>query len=207
MQFAHRNTFINHPPQRSRVVKSVPRRTPDNADAKLSATACHRVHGAIHFAPAMMPHCHYLPPVRFGMTQRRFNLFSWMPSSFHRNAPYPEHLRLSTDNLTAFFCLLSSMPYVALFREFHEKSWKSRRKKFYAGGRRAPYTSLKPKEKSMFKPDDFVQSKTGGPKMLVLRVEDETLWCARVDDATKKEIEVKADSVNLYHEDGDFGVC
>ena len=24
---------------------------------------------------------------------------------------------------------------------------------------------------------------------------------------TKKEIEVKADSVNLYHEEGDFGVC
>ena len=59
----------------------------------------------------------------------------------------------------------------------------------------------------MFKPDDFVQSKTGGPKMLVLRVEGETLWCARVDDATKKEIEVKADSVNLDHEEGDFGVC
>jgi len=28
-----------------------------------------------------------------------------------------------------------------------------------------------------------------------------------VDDATQKEIEVNADSVNLYHEDGDFGVC
>jgi len=99
------------------------------------------------------------------------------------------------------------MHQVALFRKFHEKSWKRRRKIFNAGRRYAPYTSLKPKEKSMFKADDFVQSKTGGPKMLVLRVEGETLWCARVDDATKKEIEVKADSVNLYHEDGDFGVC
>lgn len=59
----------------------------------------------------------------------------------------------------------------------------------------------------MFKPDDFVQSKTGGPKMLVLRVAGDTLWCARVDDVAKKEIEVSADSVNLYHEDGDFGVC
>ncbi|MXP49937.1 DUF2158 domain-containing protein [Pantoea sp. Eser] len=59
----------------------------------------------------------------------------------------------------------------------------------------------------MFKPDDFVQSKTGGPKMQVLQVEGDTLWCAHTDDATKKEIEVKADSVNLYHEEGDFGVC
>lgn len=39
----------------------------------------------------------------------------------------------------------------------------------------------------MFKTDDFVQAKTGGPKMLVLRVEGDTLWCARVDDATKKD--------------------
>ena len=60
---------------------------------------------------------------------------------------------------------------------------------------------------TMFKAEDFVQSKTGGPKMQVLRVEGDTLYCARVDDATKKEIEVKAESVNLYHEEGDFGVC
>jgi uncharacterized protein YodC (DUF2158 family) len=60
---------------------------------------------------------------------------------------------------------------------------------------------------NMFKAEDFVQSKTGGPKMQVLRVEGDTLWCARVDDAARKEIEVKAESVNLYHEEGDFGVC
>lgn len=59
----------------------------------------------------------------------------------------------------------------------------------------------------MFKADDFVQSKTGGPKMVVLRVEGETLYCARASDADRKEIVVAADSVNLYHEDGDFGVC
>lgn len=59
----------------------------------------------------------------------------------------------------------------------------------------------------MFQADDIVQSKTGGPKMLVLRVEGDTLWCARIDDPTKKEIEVKANSVSLYHEEGDFGVC
>jgi hypothetical protein len=29
----------------------------------------------------------------------------------------------------------------------------------------------------------------------------------RADDSDKKEISVPADSVNLYHEDGDFGVC
>ena len=59
----------------------------------------------------------------------------------------------------------------------------------------------------MFNVDDFVQSKTGGPKMIVLRVEGNLLWCARVDDPVKREIEVKADTVVLYHESGDFGVC
>ncbi len=59
----------------------------------------------------------------------------------------------------------------------------------------------------MFKVDDFVQAKTGGPKMQVLRVEGDMLWCARIDDQLKKEIMVNADSVNLYHEDDDFGVC
>ncbi|RAU30853.1 DUF2158 domain-containing protein [Pantoea sp. RIT413] len=59
----------------------------------------------------------------------------------------------------------------------------------------------------MFNAGDFVQSKTGGPKMQVLRAEGDMLWCARIDDPLKKEIEIRADSVNLYHEDGDFGVC
>ena len=59
----------------------------------------------------------------------------------------------------------------------------------------------------MFNVDDFVQSKTGGPKMQVLRVEGDMLWCARIDDPVKHEIEIRADAVNLYHEDGDFGVC
>lgn len=59
----------------------------------------------------------------------------------------------------------------------------------------------------MFKADDIVQSKTGGPKMQVLRTDGDTLYCARVDDADKKEIAVPASSVNLYHEEGDFGVC
>lgn len=38
----------------------------------------------------------------------------------------------------------------------------------------------------MFKPDDIVQSKTGGPKMRVLDVKGDTLFCARIDDAEKK---------------------
>jgi len=59
----------------------------------------------------------------------------------------------------------------------------------------------------MFKAQDIIQSKTGGPKMVVLRVEGNTLWSARLDDAEQKEIKIAADSVNLYHEEGDFGVC
>jgi hypothetical protein len=39
MQFAHRNTFIDYPPQRTRMVKGIARRAPDHADAKLSAAA------------------------------------------------------------------------------------------------------------------------------------------------------------------------
>ena len=59
----------------------------------------------------------------------------------------------------------------------------------------------------MFNANDVVQSKTGGPKMVVLQVKGDILYCARVDDKEKKEIEVPASSVNHYHEDGDFGVC
>lgn len=59
----------------------------------------------------------------------------------------------------------------------------------------------------MFNVGDIVQSKTGGPKMQVTRVEGELLWCARIDDHIKREIELRADTVALYHEEGDFGVC
>lgn len=59
----------------------------------------------------------------------------------------------------------------------------------------------------MFKPQDVVQSKTGGPKLIVIAVEGNTLLCVRADDSTRQEMSVAADSVNLYHEDGDFGVC
>ncbi|KQN55768.1 MULTISPECIES: hypothetical protein [unclassified Erwinia] len=59
----------------------------------------------------------------------------------------------------------------------------------------------------MFKAGDFVQGKTGGPKMVVLAVHGDTLSCARAGDAEKKPFDVAVDSVNLYHEDGDFGVC
>lgn len=59
----------------------------------------------------------------------------------------------------------------------------------------------------MFTPGDIVQSKTGGPRMRVLSVENDKLYCARIDDPIEKEIEISADSVSLYHEEGNFGVC
>ncbi len=59
----------------------------------------------------------------------------------------------------------------------------------------------------MFNTEDIVQSKTGGPKMVVLQIKGDMLYCARVDDAEKKEIIVPASSVNPYREEGDFGVC
>ncbi|MCG8710163.1 DUF2158 domain-containing protein [Brenneria sp. 4F2] len=59
----------------------------------------------------------------------------------------------------------------------------------------------------MFKKGDVVQSKSGGPKMLITKVEGDTLWCSRTDDSLKKEITVATDSVSHYREDGPFGVC
>jgi len=48
----------------------------------------------------MMSHRYYLPAVGFSMTQRRLDLFIWMPSSFHLPVPYADFILLSTDNLT-----------------------------------------------------------------------------------------------------------
>lgn len=49
----------------------------------------------------------------------------------------------------------------------------------------------------MFKPRDIVQSKTGGPRMRVLSVEDDRLYCARIDDPIEKEVEISVDSVSF----------
>lgn len=59
----------------------------------------------------------------------------------------------------------------------------------------------------MFKRGDIVQCKTGGPRMLVISVQDDMLYCARIDDPIEKEIEISIDSVSFYREEGDFGVC
>ncbi|MFP1869990.1 DUF2158 domain-containing protein [Lonsdalea quercina] len=59
----------------------------------------------------------------------------------------------------------------------------------------------------MFEEGDVVQSKTGGPKMVIHKVKDGNLWCVRVDDSLKKEVIVAADSVEHYREEGPFGVC
>lgn len=59
----------------------------------------------------------------------------------------------------------------------------------------------------MFNVGDVVQSKTGGPKLVVLKVEGDTLYCARSDDPSKQQIAIHAANVCLYHEEGDFGVC
>ncbi|AXW88106.1 hypothetical protein AU509_02115 [Lonsdalea britannica] len=59
----------------------------------------------------------------------------------------------------------------------------------------------------MFKEGDIVQSKTGGPKMVIHKVEDNQLWCIRMDDSLKKELIVAVDAVEPYREEGPFGVC
>ncbi|WP_438267856.1 DUF2158 domain-containing protein [Lonsdalea iberica] len=43
--------------------------------------------------------------------------------------------------------------------------------------------------------------------MVIHKVEDDKLWCVRVDDSLKKEVIVGADSVEHYREEGPFGVC
>jgi len=83
MQLAHRDTPVDHTTQRTRMVKGISRRAPYNAYAKFPTAARRRMHGTIHFSPAMVSHRDYLPSVGFGMAQRRLNFFIWMPSSFH----------------------------------------------------------------------------------------------------------------------------
>ena len=59
----------------------------------------------------------------------------------------------------------------------------------------------------MFKAEDFVQSKTGGPKCRCCASKATPYGVHALMMRREKEIEVKAESVNLYHEEGDFGVC
>ncbi|CAK9885050.1 MAG: hypothetical protein XXXJIFNMEKO3_01442 [Candidatus Erwinia impunctatus] len=59
----------------------------------------------------------------------------------------------------------------------------------------------------MFNKGDIVQPKQGGPKMVVVDVVGETLYCQRLDDTADKKVEISSGLVNHYHEDGDFGVC
>ncbi|MGQ8708332.1 YodC family protein [Serratia sp. TSA_198.1] len=54
---------------------------------------------------------------------------------------------------------------------------------------------------------DFVQRTTGGPKMIVVAIDGDTLVCSWNELGTEQRAEVQANDVALYHEDGDFGVC
>ncbi|PPS58909.1 hypothetical protein CRX72_24870 [Pantoea sp. BRM17] len=60
----------------------------------------------------------------------------------------------------------------------------SRQLRLYAGAATLTHTLIRWRY-SMFNAGDFVQSKTGGPKMQVLRAEGDMLWCARIDDPLK----------------------
>ncbi|MBC3211436.1 YodC family protein [Serratia fonticola] len=58
-----------------------------------------------------------------------------------------------------------------------------------------------------FSVGDFVQRKTGGPKMTVIEEDREALICSWVELGVEQRTEVQANEVNPYHEDDDFGVC
>ncbi len=58
-----------------------------------------------------------------------------------------------------------------------------------------------------FNVGDFVQRKTGGPKMTVIAEDGETLICSWRELGVEQRTEVQANEVNPYHEDDDFGVC
>lgn len=58
-----------------------------------------------------------------------------------------------------------------------------------------------------FNVGDFVQRKTGGPKMTVVAEDGGALTCSWHELGVEQLTEVQASDVNLYHEDDDFGVC
>ncbi|WP_431225315.1 DUF2158 domain-containing protein [Serratia sp. L9] len=58
-----------------------------------------------------------------------------------------------------------------------------------------------------FNVGDFVQRKTGGPKMTVVAEDGEALTCSWHELGVEQLTEVQASDVNLYHEDDNFGVC
>jgi len=59
----------------------------------------------------------------------------------------------------------------------------------------------------MFKLGDVVQPKQGGPKLQVVEVQGEDLICVPAATLGAEQLTLKADSVSLYQEEGDFGVC
>ncbi|VEB95702.1 Uncharacterised protein [Cedecea lapagei] len=59
----------------------------------------------------------------------------------------------------------------------------------------------------MFKPGDVIQPKQGGPKLQVVEVQGEDLICVPASTLGADKLTLKADSVSLYKEEGDFGVC
>ncbi len=59
----------------------------------------------------------------------------------------------------------------------------------------------------MFKPGDVVQPKQGGPKLQVVEVQGEDLICVPAATLGADQLTLKSDSVSLYQEEGDFGVC
>ncbi len=59
----------------------------------------------------------------------------------------------------------------------------------------------------MFAIDDVVQPRTGGPKLVVLEVNDDHIVAVPAHDQNAEKVTLKAADVSLYKEDGDFGVC
>lgn len=59
----------------------------------------------------------------------------------------------------------------------------------------------------MFVVGDIVQPRIGGPKLKVLEVHDDQIIAVPTHDEQAEKLTLKADDVELYKEEGDFGVC
>ena len=58
-----------------------------------------------------------------------------------------------------------------------------------------------------FSPGDIVQPRMGGPKLLVMEVNEDRIVAVPAANEQGAPVTLKAGDVTLYQEDGDFGVC
>lgn len=59
----------------------------------------------------------------------------------------------------------------------------------------------------MFSVGDYVQPRSGGPKLKVVEVEGDHIVAVQASNEQGEKFTLNAADVALYREEGDFGVC